>query len=85
MSGCYLWKRASSLGLLLAAALAVTACRKEAASGDNGPKPGNVVTAGDMALVTVDKPGQFPLVQAESYDAAPQLDVTGTCTRDSCC
>jgi len=78
MSGCYLWKRASSLGLLLAAALAVTACRKEAASGDNGPKPGNVVTAGDMALVTVDKPGQFPLVQAESYDAAPQLDVTGT-------
>jgi cobalt-zinc-cadmium efflux system membrane fusion protein len=31
-----------------------------------------------MALLTVDKPDQFPLVQAEAYDAAPELDVTGT-------
>jgi cobalt-zinc-cadmium efflux system membrane fusion protein len=78
MNGCSIWKRSSSLGLLLAAALAVTACKKEANSGDSGPKPGNVVTTGDMALLTVDKPDQFPLVQAESYDAAPELDVTGS-------
>src|SRR5271168_3365976 len=78
MSGCFVWKRSSRLGLLLAATLAVTACKKGAESGDSGPKPGNVVTTGDMALLTVDKPDQFPLVQAESYDAAPELDVTGT-------
>jgi cobalt-zinc-cadmium efflux system membrane fusion protein len=78
MNGCSIWKRSSSLGLLLAAALTVTACKKEANSGDSGPKPGNVVTSGDMALLTVDKPDQFPLVQAESYDAAPELDVTGS-------
>ena len=78
MSGSCIAKRISSLILLLAVALAATACKKEAVSGDSGPKPGNVVTTGDMALVTVDKPDQFPLVEAQSYDAAPELDVTGT-------
>jgi cobalt-zinc-cadmium efflux system membrane fusion protein len=78
MTGSCIGKRSSSLALLLAAALAVTGCKKDAGSGDSGPKPGNVVTTGDMALLTVDKPDQFPLVQAELYDAAPELDVTGT-------
>jgi membrane fusion protein, heavy metal efflux system len=78
MNGSSIAKRISTLILLLAVALAVTACKKEAVSGDSGPKPANVVTTGDMALVTVDKPDQFPLVEAQSYDAAPELDVTGT-------
>src|SRR3984957_824708 len=78
MNGSSIAKRISTLIMLLAIALAVTACKKEAVSGDSGPKPANVVTTGDMALVTVDKPDQFPLVEAQSYDAAPELDVTGT-------
>jgi len=78
MNGSSIAKRISTLIMLLAVALAVTACKKEAVSGDSGPKPANVVTTGDMALVTVDKPDQFPLVEAQSYDAAPELDVTGT-------
>jgi membrane fusion protein, heavy metal efflux system len=33
-------------------------------------------------LVTVDHPEQFPLVTAGKYDAAPELNVTGTVTPD---
>jgi cobalt-zinc-cadmium efflux system membrane fusion protein len=78
MIGSYLWKRWSSPGLLLAVALAVTACKGKGGTGDGAPPATNVVTTGDMSLVSVDKPGQFPLVSAESYDAPAELDVTGT-------
>jgi membrane fusion protein, heavy metal efflux system len=40
------------------------------------PKP-QVVETGDMSLVTVDKPDQFPLVAAAQIDAPAQLNVTG--------
>jgi membrane fusion protein, heavy metal efflux system len=71
-------KRLPSLALLLAVGLAVSACKKGEETGDSGPKPGKVVTTGDMALVSVNKPDQFPLVQAEAYNAAAELDVTGS-------
>jgi len=58
--------------------LALCSCEKKDDSGSGGPVPGKVVTTGDMSLVTVDKPEQFPLVTAESYEAAPELNVTGT-------
>jgi len=63
--------------VLLAASLAQTACKKEA-SGDTGPEHLPVVQKGDMSLVSVDKPNQFPLVAAKPYDAPATLDVTGT-------
>jgi membrane fusion protein, heavy metal efflux system len=63
--------------LLLAASLTLSACKKEA-RGDTGPSHLPVVQTGDMSLVSVDKPDQFPLVAAESYDVPATLDVTGT-------
>jgi membrane fusion protein, heavy metal efflux system len=63
--------------LTFAVALALSSCKKEA-GGDGAPPPAQVVTTGDMSLVSVDKPDQFPLVQAVPYDAAATLDVTGS-------
>jgi membrane fusion protein, heavy metal efflux system len=37
-----------------------------------------VTQKGDMALFSVEKPEQFPLVAAEQYDARAELSVTGT-------
>jgi membrane fusion protein, heavy metal efflux system len=65
--------------LLIFPALAITACKSKQEVGDAGAPPStNVVTTGDMSLVSVDKPDQFPLVRAEAYDAPAELDVTGT-------
>jgi hypothetical protein len=46
------------------------------------PRPQRKSTTGDMSLVTVDKPDQFPLVQAERIDVPAQLDVTGSVNPD---
>ena len=46
------------------------------------PPAAEVVPAGNSTVVTVDKPEQFPLVTAGKYDAAPELNVTGTVTAD---
>jgi cobalt-zinc-cadmium efflux system membrane fusion protein len=65
--------------LLIFPALAITACKSKQEVGDAGAPPStNVVTTGDVSLVSVDKPDQFPLVRAEAYDAPAELDVTGT-------
>jgi cobalt-zinc-cadmium efflux system membrane fusion protein len=37
-----------------------------------------VITTGDMSLVSVDKPDQFPLVAAEQVEGASELNVTGS-------
>jgi cobalt-zinc-cadmium efflux system membrane fusion protein len=55
-----------------------TACKKESSSADGAPPPAVVVPTGDMSLVTVDKPEQFPLIAAESADAPTELNVTGS-------
>jgi cobalt-zinc-cadmium efflux system membrane fusion protein len=59
--------------------LALVACEKKPFNPADGaaPQP-EVVPAGDMSLVTVDKPDQFPLVAAERYDAPAELNVTGS-------
>ncbi len=64
-------------GVLLAVSVALTSCKKEANSDASTPQL-PVVTTGDMSLVSVDKPGQFPLVAADAYAAAAELNVTGT-------
>ncbi len=43
-----------------------------------------VVPTGDMSLVTVDKPDQFPLVAADQVEAAPELNVTGAVISGCC-
>jgi len=60
----------------LGAFMLLSACKRE--EGETGPVPLPVVQTGDMSLVAVDKPDQFPLVESESYDAIAELNVTGT-------
>lgn len=63
--------------MIFAAALTLSSCKKQE-GGNGAPPPTQVATTGDMALVHVDKPDQFPLVAAGPFDAAAKLDVTGT-------
>jgi len=72
----------SKFSLLAAAAalITMTACKSPDVSKNAGggvPPKANIVTTGDMSLVSVEKPDQFPLVAADSYDAAPELAATG--------
>jgi len=62
----------------LAAILSLTACKKEFAPADGAPPSPEVVPTGDMSLVSVDKPDQFPLVAAEQREASSELKVTGS-------
>jgi len=55
----------------------LTGCKKDSSPGDGAPPTPQVVSTGDMSLVSVDKPGQFPLVAAEQVEAASELNVTG--------
>jgi cobalt-zinc-cadmium efflux system membrane fusion protein len=61
----------------LAAFAPIAACKKDA-TGDGAPPPAQVVPVGDMSLVSVDKPDQFPLVAAEKREASSELKVTGS-------
>jgi membrane fusion protein, heavy metal efflux system len=46
------------------------------------PPVAQVVPAGNSSVVTVDHPEQYALATAGKYDAAPELNVTGTVTPD---
>ena len=61
----------------LAAFVSITACKKEFSAEDGAPPSPQVVPTGDMSLVTVDKPDQFPLVAAEQAEGSAELKVTG--------
>jgi len=61
----------------LAAFVFVTACKKDVSPSDGAPPTPQVVPSGDMSLVSVDKPGQFPLAAAETHEASAELNVTG--------
>ncbi len=62
----------------LAACLYVSACKKEFNPADGAPPASQVVPTGDMSLVSVDKPDLFPLVKAETHEAAVELQATGS-------
>jgi membrane fusion protein, heavy metal efflux system len=61
----------------LAMSLSLAACEKKFNPEDGAPPPEQTVQAGDVSLVTVDKPDQFPVVMADQLEAADQLNVTG--------
>jgi cobalt-zinc-cadmium efflux system membrane fusion protein len=44
---------------------------------DAAPPSPQIIPSGDMSLVAVDKPDQFPLVAAETREAPSELNVTG--------
>lgn len=64
--------------LCLSTLTLLTACKKDFNPADGAPPTAQVVPTGDMSLVSVDKPEQFPLVAAEKTDAPSQLNVTGS-------
>jgi cobalt-zinc-cadmium efflux system membrane fusion protein len=66
----------------IAACVSLVACNKKFNPGDGAPQPTQTVQTGDMSLVSVDKPDQFPLVSADQWEAAAQLKVTGTVNPD---
>src|ERR1700677_4053350 len=66
----------------MAACLSLTACGKQFDPAAGAPPAAQQTTAGDMSLVTVGKPDQFPLVRAERIDVPTRLDVTGSVNPD---
>jgi membrane fusion protein, heavy metal efflux system len=65
-----------------AACLSLAGCEKKFDPAAGAPPAAQSTTAGDMSLVTVDKPDQFPLVPAERIDVPTRLDVTGSVNPD---
>jgi cobalt-zinc-cadmium efflux system membrane fusion protein len=65
-----------------AAITTLTACKKEFKPSDGAPPSPQVVPTGDMSLVTVDKPDQFPLFAAEKQEASSELTATGSVLPD---
>ena len=67
----------------IAVSLCLVGCEKKAFNpADGAPAATQPTETGDMSLVTVDKPNQFPLVAADRVDAPAQLSVTGTVSPD---
>ena len=64
--------------VFLAGLASLTACKKESNSAEVAPTKPQVVETGDMSVVSVDKPDQFPLVAAERWEAADELTATAT-------
>lgn len=59
----------------LVVCLALTACEKKFNPADGAPPQPQVIPTGDMSLVTVEKPGQFPVLAADRVEAAAELNV----------
>ena len=64
--------------LSLIVCFALTACEKKFNPADGAPPQPQVVPSGDMSLVSVDKPDQFPVVAADKVEAPSELNVTGS-------
>ena len=62
--------------------IAVLGCSKKSDPSDGLPPPAQIVETGNLDLVTVDKPEQFPVVAAERIEAANELQVTGSVNPD---
>jgi cobalt-zinc-cadmium efflux system membrane fusion protein len=60
----------------------LTACSKTSNPADGLPPAARITESGNLNLVTVDHPDQFPVVAAERVEAADQLQVTGSVNPD---
>ena len=76
-----------SQSLLIAAgclaSVLLVACGKKFNPEDGAPPRVQTEQTGDMSLVRVDKPDQFPLISADQLEAAGELKVTGTVNPDT--
>ena len=68
----------------IAAALSSVGCAEKvkADPAAEAPPPAQVESVADASLVKPSNPSQFPLAAATRYDAAPELNVTGTVNVD---
>jgi cobalt-zinc-cadmium efflux system membrane fusion protein len=66
----------------LAACAMASGCGGKTQTGNGAPPPATVEKEGDVNLLQVDHPEQFPLVKATEYLAAPTLNVTGVVAPD---
>lgn len=66
----------------LAVCISLSACEKKFNPSDGAPPAAQAVQTGDMSLVTVDKPEQFPLILADQIEAPAELRVTGSVNPD---
>jgi cobalt-zinc-cadmium efflux system membrane fusion protein len=66
----------------LFALVSLIGCGKKFNPAAGAPPAAQVVETGDMSLVTVNKPDQFPVVTAGKMDAAAEMNVTGTVNPD---
>lgn len=66
----------------LSVCLSTVACEKKFNPADGAPQSSKLTEVGDMSMVTVDKPDQFPIVSAEGIEAPTELRVTGTVNPD---
>jgi cobalt-zinc-cadmium efflux system membrane fusion protein len=62
--------------------LTLIACEKQSDSATGAPPPTQIIHVSDSNVVTVDHPEQFPLVTSAPYQAASDLNVTGTVNPD---
>ena len=62
----------------LTALALMTGCNKQSNPADGLPPSAPIVETGNLNLVTVDKPEQFPLTAAERVDVADQLQASGS-------
>jgi cobalt-zinc-cadmium efflux system membrane fusion protein len=74
--------RSILLAACLSACLSIVGCEKKFNPADGSPQPSKPTEVGNMSVVTVDKPDQFPLVSAEGIEAPAELKVTGTVNPD---
>lgn len=68
--------------LCIATCLLLTACEKKFNPADGAAPSAQVIDASNAAIVTVEKPEQFALTAAESYEAPVTLNVTGSVNPD---
>lgn len=75
---------AVAAGLCISACVLATGCAQKvkADPAKEVPPPAQVETVGDPNVVKVDHPDQFALATATAYNAAPELNVTGTVNPD---
>ena len=59
-----------------------TGCNKKSDPAEGLPPTAQIVETGNLDLVSVEKPEQFPLAAAERVEAAGQLQVTGSVNPD---
>jgi membrane fusion protein, heavy metal efflux system len=74
--------KASLLLICIAVSLSLGGCSRGSDVAAEAPPPANIVPGVDVSLFTVDRPEQFPLVEATAHPSASELVVTGAVTPD---